>query len=175
MVNILEASVYVGTYAKYNNGSIFGKWLYLADYSSMEKFYDECRKLHKDEEDPEFMFQDYENIPRCLCGECSLSKNFFEIINVVREMGENEASAFVAWIDERGENLDDCDIQKLKGKFEDCYMGSYDSEEDFAYQLVQDCYNLQGIAKDYFDYEKFARDLFYMDYTFIDTHVFQDR
>lgn len=56
MENISEARIYVGTYAKYNEGSIFGKWLDLSDYSDSEEFYEACRELHKDEEDPELMF-----------------------------------------------------------------------------------------------------------------------
>ena len=39
------ASVYVGTYAKYNNGSLFGAWLDLSDYSDKEEFYEACREL----------------------------------------------------------------------------------------------------------------------------------
>jgi len=56
-----EARVYVGTYGKYNNGSLFGAWLDLSDYSDKEDFYEACRELHKDEEDAEYMFQDWEN------------------------------------------------------------------------------------------------------------------
>ena len=41
-----EAKVYVGTYAKYNNGSLFGAWLDLSDYSDKEEFYEACRELH---------------------------------------------------------------------------------------------------------------------------------
>ena len=37
-----EAKVYVGTYAKYNNGSLFGAWLDLSDYSDKEEFYEAC-------------------------------------------------------------------------------------------------------------------------------------
>ena len=44
-----EARVYVGTYGKYNNGSLFGAWLDLSDYSDKEDFYEACRELHKDE------------------------------------------------------------------------------------------------------------------------------
>ena len=58
-----EARVYVGTYGKYNNGSLFGAWLNLSDYLDKEDFYEACRELHKDEEDAEFMFQDWENVP----------------------------------------------------------------------------------------------------------------
>ena len=37
-VTLSEARVYVGTYAKYNNGSLFGKWLDLSDYSDKDEF-----------------------------------------------------------------------------------------------------------------------------------------
>ena len=57
MENISEARIYVGTYAKYNDGSIEGKWLDLSDYSDKEEFYEACRELHKDEEDPESEYQ----------------------------------------------------------------------------------------------------------------------
>ena len=42
-----EAKVYVGTYVKYNNGSLSGAWLDLSDYSDKEEFYEACRELHK--------------------------------------------------------------------------------------------------------------------------------
>ena len=31
---LLKARVYVGTYKEYNNGSLFGEWMNLADYKS---------------------------------------------------------------------------------------------------------------------------------------------
>ena len=58
-----DPRVYVGTYGKYNNGSIKGAWLNLADYADKDAFYAACAELHKDESDPEFMFQDHEGIP----------------------------------------------------------------------------------------------------------------
>lgn len=63
MIDIQEAQIYVGTYAKYNEGSLFGKWMQLSDYSDLDEFIEACKELHKDEEDPEFMFQDWEEIP----------------------------------------------------------------------------------------------------------------
>ena len=57
------ASVYVGTYKKYNNGSLKGGWLNLADYASYGEFLKACVELHKDERDPEFMIQDSEDFP----------------------------------------------------------------------------------------------------------------
>lgn len=110
-----EASVYVGTYGKYNNGSLFGAWLDLSDYADKEEFYEACRELHKDEEDADDLVRD----------------------------------------------------------FQDEYQGQYDDEEDFAYQIVEECYDLPEFAKTYFDYKQFARDLFMCDYWFDDGFVFR--
>ena len=61
MKNLNEARIYVGSYGKYNSGNLCGAWLDLSDYSNKGEFYNACRELHKDENDPEFMFQDWEN------------------------------------------------------------------------------------------------------------------
>ena len=49
-VTLSEARVYVGTYNKYNSGSLFGKWLDLSDYSDKDEFMEACRELHKDDQ-----------------------------------------------------------------------------------------------------------------------------
>lgn len=82
-VTLSAARVYVGTYAKYNNGSLFGKWLDLFDYSDKDEFMEACRELHEDEEDPEFMFQDIEDIPEALISESWLSDKFFELWDAI--------------------------------------------------------------------------------------------
>ena len=41
-----ELRVYVGTYGKYNSGSIDGQWLNIKDYKSVDDFYIACRELH---------------------------------------------------------------------------------------------------------------------------------
>ena len=75
--------IYVGTFRKYNEGSIKGAWLDLTDYSSKEEFYEACAELHKDETDPEFMFQDWENIPAEYVGESWLSDDFYEVMPII--------------------------------------------------------------------------------------------
>lgn len=50
--------VYVGTYAKYNEGNLHGGWFDLCDYADYGEFLDACEKIHADEDDPEFMIQD---------------------------------------------------------------------------------------------------------------------
>ena len=58
--SVTVPAVYVGTYHQYNGGSIFGKWFDLTDFDDEDEFYDACRALHAAEDDPEFMFQDWE-------------------------------------------------------------------------------------------------------------------
>ncbi len=89
-----DAKIYVGTYGKYNNGSLFGAWLDLSDYADKEEFYEACRELHKDEEDAEFIFQDYENIPENLISESWISDNFFTLRDAVGKLGDTEKEAF---------------------------------------------------------------------------------
>ena len=149
-----EARVYVGTYAKYNNGSLYGAWLDLSDYSDKEEFYEACRELHEDEEDAEYMFQDWENVPEGLIGESWISENFFSLRDAVEDLSEEDADDLVR-------------------DFRDEYQGEYDNEEDFAYEIVEECYDLPDFAKTYFDYKQFARDLFMCDYWFDDGFVFR--
>lgn len=59
----LQPRVYVGTYKKYNEGNLDGGWLTLTDYANYAAFCAACRKLHKNERDPELMIQDCDNMP----------------------------------------------------------------------------------------------------------------
>ena len=168
-----EARVYVGTYGKYNNGSLFGAWLDLSDYADKEEFYEACRELHKDEEDAEYMFQDWENVPEGLIGESWISGNFFTSRDAVEKLGDTELEAFFVWCNYKNYDLSEEDADDLVRHFWDEYQGQYDDEEDFAYRIVEECYDLPEFAKTYFDYEKFARDLFMCDYWFDDGFVFR--
>lgn len=67
----------------------------------------------------------------------------------------------------------DWGAEKLE-HFEDCYLGEYDSEEDYARQYIADCYDLDrlmGRLSNYFDYEAFARELFMYDMYYDNGHV----
>lgn len=85
--NTSDWAVYCGTYAKYNDGSIEGKWLKFSDYSDSEEFFAACAELHSDEHDPEFMFQDTEYLPDSLYSE-SLSEKDVDNIYEYIEFGE---------------------------------------------------------------------------------------
>ena len=150
--------IYVGTYAKYNDGSIDGKWIDISEYNTYEEFVDACRELHKDEKDPEFMVQDYENFPERWYHEAGLpTEEEFDKINEFYMMDDSRKDAYEAYLDL---GIGSGDMED----FEERYQGEYQSEEDFAYNLVDDL-GWDSIGKDsldmYFDYDAFGRDLMY--------------
>lgn len=56
----MSLKLYVGTWQKYNNGSLGGEWVDTEDFSYASDFWEHCSEIHKDEEDPEFDIQDFE-------------------------------------------------------------------------------------------------------------------
>ena len=62
----------------------------LSDYADKEEFYEACRELHKDEEDAEYMFQDWENVPEGLIDESWISENFFALRDAVEDLSDTE-------------------------------------------------------------------------------------
>lgn len=161
-------SVYCGTYGKYNDGSLFGMWLDLTKFKDYDEFMDICRQLHADEEDSEFMYQDFECFPRSLYCESCMGEDTFDKIIEYANLNDNEQEAFHDFLD-LGYDFD-------MDTFHDAYQGHFDSEEDFAEYIVRECYdldNMMGSLANYFDYKAFARDLFY-DYHMGDHgHVFR--
>lgn len=78
--------VYVGTYGKYNRGSLGGGWLSLMDCKDYQDFLRRCGRLHRGERDPEFMIQDTEDFPDGLdCGEWLSEQDFNDIRQAVSE------------------------------------------------------------------------------------------
>ena len=151
--------IYVSTYAKYNDGSLEGEWVDLTDFDTYEDFVDYCSELHKDENDPEFMVQDFENFPKKWYHESGLpTEDEFNKINEYYLMSDIEKSAYEAFIDcTDNEDIDD---------FHEAYQGQFESASDFAYDLV-DSLGWDGIGSNaidmYFDYDAFGRDIM-MDY-----------
>jgi len=158
-------SVYVGTYHKYNCGSIYGKWLDLTDFDDRADFYAACQALHADESDAEFMFQDWENIPSQCVSESTIDWDF--VAAYQRAEAEGSEAAFIAWAEYTGQ----CDYDA----FDDAYRGEAESEEDYALEMVEDnglLNDVPDLLRCYFDFKAYARDLFSNGYVFHDGYVF---
>lgn len=151
-----RAAVYVGTYAKYNNGSIDGAWLDLEDYSDKETFIAACQELHKDEADPELMFQDWEGIPDGMISESHIDSEVFSWL----DLDDDDREILAAYRD----NIDQSgDIDQAR----EAYSGRASSKEDFAEELFRDCYTIPKELENYIDWSNVVRDLECGDYTFV--------
>lgn len=71
----------------------------------------------------------------------------------------SDAGAFIAYMVYTG-----LDAEQAARSFDDAFSGEHDSEEAFAEQIADDCMDIPESVKSYFDYAKFARDLFLCDY-----------
>lgn len=154
-----EPSVCVGTYGKYNDGSLCGLWIDLSSFKRYDCFIDFCKAIHADEEDPELMAQDYEGFPRQWYNEGFMSEDDFDHILEYSDLCDRYSREAVDDYLEFHDELDN---------FEEAYCGKWDSEEDFARHIVEECYDLERTMGDlsrYFDYEAFGRDLFMFDYS----------
>lgn len=145
----MEMNVYVGTYHKYNSGSIFGKWMNLEDYSSKEEFLAACRELHSDEKDPEFMFQDYEYIPEGMIDESYIDERIWDII----EMNEDDFDIFKNYMESHC-----CGFDHAIDHFKDDYIGEFDSYNELGI-FFSECLNIPSEIEIYFDYESYGRDI----------------
>lgn len=171
-VDLANASVYVGTYRKYNEGSLFGAWLNISDYFDKDDFLAACFALHADEPEAELMFQGWENIPAGLIDESWISEALFDIESQL-DAHRIDNDAFFRFVEYYGYDLD-ADTDAAIRAFEDKFQGAFESEEDFAEMMLGECYELLDFALRYFDYERFARDLFMDGYIFFDGYVFSE-
>ena len=146
--------VYVSTYAKYNDGSLGGEWVDLTDFDTYEDFVDYCSELHKDENDPEFMVQDYEGYPSSWYHESGLpTEDEFNKIREFSELYEDEKKAYAAFC-ELGLSNDSVD------NFRDHYFGEYTNDYDLGVEFVER-FGMPENAESYFDYETFGSVLMY--------------
>ncbi len=161
-------SVYVGTWAKYNEGDLTGLWIDLTTFDDREDFVNFCYAIHADERDPELDAQDWECLPNGIDGDDLFFEQKWDVLKEYLELGEKyELDAVEAFVNRFSI---DC-----LSDFENCYCGKFDSELDYAYHIIDECYDLDDIMGDlssYFDYQRYADDLF-MDYAFEDGYVFR--
>lgn len=171
LTNCLDtASIYVSTYAKYNNSSLYGKWLNLSDYSDYDELLEAMRELHKDEHDCEFMYQDFEGCELFeklgLISECHLSPEIYEIAQQIDDSG-HDIEVFIACVDCLGK----IHFQSLYEYVNNFYYGEFPSDEDFVQWLYEnDTFNIPSWVV--IDWEATARSIMF-DYFESNGHYFK--
>ncbi len=141
--------IYVGTYHKYNMGSSEGEWI---DLNSLEFifptiqnihggkdfekiFYNICHRIHSDEgSNPEFMFQDWERIPRGLISESEIDSRLFDILDL--DLNEEEQQSFIDYMSNQNFHWDD--IEEAYESYQDNYQGNYFNLQEFTDELFDE-------------------------------------
>lgn len=155
--------IYVGTYAKYNNGDIGGALLDLSDYGDKDEFYAACAELHKDESDPKFMFQDFDPEGEDWITESSIDGAVFDFL----ALDDDDQEMVRAYMDVTGSKFDDDTLSNAQDAL--THKGSSESDlDDEMVDLFLECCGVSREAIEtlycYLDREKIARDM-KMDYS----------
>lgn len=160
----MTARLYVGTYAKYNNGSIAGAWLDLEQFKDKDEFLTACAELHKDEDDPELMFQDFEGFPERFYSESGISDDLFEFL----ALDDDDRKMLAAYID--GSGNESATIEEAQ----EAFMGEFKNDEDFAWELTESVGDIPRDLPSYIviDWEATARNIMF-DYFEVDGLYFR--
>jgi antirestriction protein len=148
------ARVYVGTYEKYNNGSIEGQWLDLDDYADRDDFYAACQELHGPGEH-EFMFQDFEGIPDGMVSESHIDAEVWDWL----AMDDDDKELLAVY-------RDHVDRDGTLEQAQDAYQGRASTAEDAVEQIFSECYTIPRELESYIDWSRVVRDWECDGYTF---------
>lgn len=129
--------IYVGTYHKYNSGSIAGQWLDVEDYSDKDDFLEACAKLHDNEADPEFMFQDHEGIPSKFIGESFVAE---ELWTDFLTLDEDKREIVELYFENCNSSIDVSDVLE---RFE----GKYDNGEEYVQEYMDSTGDLKDVPE----------------------------
>ena len=142
--------------ANYNAGNLVYKWFDLDGFCSADEFNEafqewlaSCRHPHGGECE-EWNIADFENIPEQFVGSYSFNSEAFFKYN---ELTEDEKLALEYLTSICGYSFADS-----LDKIEDIHIVEQDIE-DYAFDYINETEELPEIAKQYFDYSAYARDM----------------
>lgn len=147
--------IYVACLAAYNNGKLHGDWID-CDQKDSDAIYEEIQKILKSSPEKnaeEYAIHDYE-LPFEI-GEYTPIK---KIVDLLEATEKNEVIPSL---------MSHLGIEKVCDAIdyhEENFSGEYDSLEDWAYQILNDSGELDSLSdlmKNYFDFEKYAKDAEY--------------
>ena len=155
--------IYVASLADYNAGTLHGRWID-ADQLA-ETIEAEVQEMLAESKEPiaeEWAIHDYEGFGAIHIDEFDSFEKVADAGIAIAEHG----GAYAAYAANVG-----LDYADLSG-FEEAFCGEWDSEEDYAAELVDDLGYLREMPDHlhgYFDYEKWTRDLFMTDFYSVKT------
>ena len=144
-------AIYVADLADYNAGILRGQWIEIEVDTEIDDIQGEIATMLAIKGHEEYAVHDYNNLPHGGLGEYPDLEVVIEIARAVREHSYKLIDGYLSLFGVEG-------LPNL----EDRFLGVYASVEDYAYEYMDSCYNLDkmmGNLATYFDYKAFARDL----------------
>lgn len=134
-----------------------GEWFDLDNYFDAEELKEAVTEWLKDRGIAEYAVHDYDD--------CPAHDDFgehpdLEELYMYHTLYEKYGDSFSAWF--YMFHYNGCDCESWEDKYNESYIGEYDSWEDFAQYLIDECDALGEIPDQlqyYIDYSAFARDL----------------
>ena len=154
--------IYVGTYGKYNEGSLHGTWIDLP--TSEENLKQQLQYVAQGEYDPEFMIQDYESSVGI---EPSESENIFELNKImqrVEDMADTDAGLALGVMLSKGYSFEEAINKVEDGDYHFIYIddSKWNLEEALGMALVDEYGGIEQLDHDtlvdHFDYEGYGRE-----------------
>lgn len=130
MFNLDDAELVVTTRFSIGSGSENGERFCLSDYSSLEEFFADCAATFSNEENPEYVFQHWENIPEGMVTERWLSPNFFEMHDALQSIDDEHHIAFFNRCKTYRWDIASDDPHKLVAEFEYAMSDLLKSEDE---------------------------------------------
>jgi antirestriction protein len=120
--------IYVADLEAYNNGKLVGEWLDLANYDDADELMDAIENVIKKSGGEEYAIHDAEYIPSSMYSEYMGRKDFEELYEMMDLAKQNNLPLEV---------VQDV-VSQYGASAVDEFVGKYDSQEDFAQELVDD-------------------------------------
>lgn len=188
-------ALFITDYASYNAGLQFvcGKWYDLTEFNSIDDLLEEIQTVYNEFlNDPEnelerkiyiencidyidisnleLMITDFEGFPREMYSE-SFDTGLIEQLIEFSQLDEDDKNKIEAFSEAFG-----TDLKTAIEKYEEAFIGEFDSDEDFAYEIAeQSGYEVNNNwPYNCIDWERAARDLMY-DYTEFNGYYFTSK
>lgn len=160
--------IYVACLSAYNNGKLHGKFIDASQ--GVDHIYEEIKNIMEsspEDDAEEWAIHDYENFGHYKVSEYHDLETLAEVSEFLTNCENKDVAS---WL------IQDYDLEGAKDMLENNFLGVFDSDEDYAYEYVNDCGLLESLPKslrNYFDYESFGRDMeLNGDIFSIDNHYF---
>lgn len=132
--------IYVASLSDYNSGSLKGKWFDLSNYSTVDELYVDIKSM-LDSFGPgreEWAIHDFEGFPRSLYSEYMDRDKLQMVIDLAGASDRINApmDVFYKWMDSTSNDFSD--VESAIDKFNDAFVGTYDSPKDYAYSIAEE-------------------------------------